>query len=80
VGLTGLILTKLDGSAKGGIVAAIARQHPIPLKFIGVGEGLDDLRPFKAGEFVDALLPAEDTLPVTSAAGGDRIDSERSHT
>jgi fused signal recognition particle receptor len=59
VGLTGLILTKLDGSAKGGIVAAIARQHPIPLKFIGVGEGLDDLRPFRADEFVDALLPAE---------------------
>jgi fused signal recognition particle receptor len=62
VGLTGLILTKLDGSAKGGIVAAIARQHPIPLKFIGVGEGLDDLRPFRANEFVDALLPAEDTV------------------
>ena len=60
VGLTGLILTKLDGSAKGGIVAAIARQHPIPLKFIGVGEGLDDLRPFRADEFVDALLPAEE--------------------
>ena len=59
VGLTGLILTKLDGSAKGGIVAAIARQHPIPLKFIGVGEGLDDLRPFRADEFVDALLPPE---------------------
>ena len=59
VGLTGLILTKLDGSAKGGIVAAIARQHPIPLKFIGVGEGLDDLRPFKASEFVDALLPGD---------------------
>jgi len=59
VGLTGLILTKLDGSAKGGIVAAIARQHPIPLKFIGVGEGLDDLRPFRADEFIDALLPAE---------------------
>jgi fused signal recognition particle receptor len=57
VGLTGLILTKLDGSAKGGIVAAIARQHPVPLKFIGVGEGLDDLRPFVADEFVDALLP-----------------------
>jgi fused signal recognition particle receptor len=69
VGLTGLILTKLDGSAKGGIVAAISRQHPIPLKFIGVGEGLDDLRPFKADEFVDALLPAEDALPVASAAG-----------
>ena len=60
VGLTGLILTKLDGSAKGGIVAAIARQHPVPLKFIGVGEGLDDLRPFGAAEFVDALLPAEE--------------------
>ena len=59
VGLTGLILTKLDGSAKGGIVAAIARQHPIPLKFIGVGEAVDDLRPFRAEEFVDALLPDE---------------------
>jgi fused signal recognition particle receptor len=57
VGLTGLVLTKLDGSAKGGIVAAIARQHPIPLRFIGVGEGVDDLRPFVADEFVDALLP-----------------------
>ena len=57
IGLTGLILTKLDGSAKGGIVAAIARQHPIPLRFIGVGEDLDDLRPFRAEEFVDALLP-----------------------
>ena len=60
IGLTGLILTKLDGSAKGGIVAAIARQHPIPLRFIGVGEGLDDLRPFKADEFVEALLPADE--------------------
>ena len=57
VGLTGLIVTKLDGSAKGGVVAAIAKQHPIPLKFIGVGEGVDDLRPFVAAEFVDALLP-----------------------
>ncbi|MGE5667465.1 MAG: signal recognition particle-docking protein FtsY [Betaproteobacteria bacterium] len=59
IGLTGLIMTKLDGSAKGGIVAAIARQHPIPLKFIGVGEGIDDLQPFSAREFVDALLPPE---------------------
>jgi fused signal recognition particle receptor len=58
VNLTGLILTKLDGSAKGGVVAAIAKQHPIPLKFIGVGEAVDDLRPFVAREFVDALLPA----------------------
>jgi fused signal recognition particle receptor len=59
VGLTGLIVTKLDGSAKGGVVAAIAKQHPIPLKFIGVGEQVDDLRPFEARAFVDALLPAE---------------------
>ena len=57
VGLTGLIVTKLDGSAKGGVVAAIAKQHPVPLQFIGVGEGLDDLRPFVARDFVDALLP-----------------------
>jgi fused signal recognition particle receptor len=60
VQLTGLILTKLDGSAKGGVVAAIAKQHPVPLKFIGVGEAVDDLRPFVAREFVDALLPALD--------------------
>jgi fused signal recognition particle receptor len=60
VGLTGLVVTKLDGSAKGGVVAAIAKQHPIPLKFIGVGEGVDDLRPFVAREFVEALLPAEE--------------------
>ena len=58
VALTGLIVTKLDGSAKGGVVAAIAKQQPIPLKFIGVGETVDDLRPFVAREFVDALLPA----------------------
>jgi fused signal recognition particle receptor len=57
VGLTGLIVTKLDGSAKGGVVAAIAKQHPVPLRFIGVGEAVDDLRPFVAREFVDALLP-----------------------
>jgi fused signal recognition particle receptor len=55
--LTGLVLTKLDGSAKGGVVAAIAREHPVPLAFIGIGEGIDDLRPFRAAEFVDALLP-----------------------
>jgi len=60
IGLTGLILTKLDGSAKGGVVAAIAGQHPIPLKFIGVGEGVDDLRPFNAADFVEALLPDVD--------------------
>ncbi len=57
VGLSGLIVTKLDGSAKGGVLAAIAREHPVPVKFIGVGEGIDDLQPFNAREFVEALLP-----------------------
>ena len=56
LGLTGLVLTKLDGTAKGGMVAAIAREHPIPLRFIGVGEGVDDLKPFVAADFVDALV------------------------
>jgi len=56
LGLTGLILTKLDGTAKGGVVCAIARQRHLPLRFIGVGEGPDDLRPFVASEFVSALL------------------------
>jgi fused signal recognition particle receptor len=56
LGVTGLVLTKLDGTARGGVIAAIARQKPIPLRFIGVGESLDDLRPFSAEEFVDALL------------------------
>ena len=54
--LTGLIVTKLDGTAKGGILAAIARQRPVPVYFIGVGEAVDDLQPFAADEFVDALL------------------------
>ncbi|HVS27433.1 MAG TPA: signal recognition particle-docking protein FtsY [Burkholderiales bacterium] len=56
LGLTGLVLTKLDGTAKGGAIAAIAREKPIPMRFIGVGEGLDDLRPFSAKEFVAALF------------------------
>jgi len=56
LGLTGLVLTKLDGSAKGGVVAAIAKERPIPLRFIGVGEGINDLRPFVAAEFVEALV------------------------
>ena len=56
LGLTGLVLTKLDGTAKGGVVCAIARQHPVPLLFVGVGEGIDDLRPFTAAEFAEALL------------------------
>ena len=56
VGLTGITLTKLDGTAKGGIVFAIARKMNIPLRFIGVGEGIENLREFNAREFVDALF------------------------
>jgi len=56
LGLTGLILTKLDGTAKGGRGVCHRRQCPLPLRFIGVGEGVDDLRPFAADEFVSALL------------------------
>jgi fused signal recognition particle receptor len=56
LGLTGLILTKLDGTAKGGTVAAIAREHPVPIRFIGIGEKAEDLRPFAAADFVDALF------------------------
>ena len=56
---SGLVLTKLDGTAKGGVITAIAKSHPIPVRFIGVGEGLDDLRPFVAEEFVAALLGME---------------------
>lgn len=54
--VTGLILSKLDGSAKGGVIAAIAEERPIPIRFIGVGEAIDDLRPFKANDFVNALF------------------------
>ena len=54
--LTGLVVTKLDGTAKGGVLAAIARTRPIPVYFIGVGEKLEDLQPFNAEEFVEALL------------------------
>lgn len=56
IGVTGLIVTKLDGTAKGGVIAAIARTHPKPLRYIGVGEGIEDMQVFNAEEFVDALL------------------------
>ncbi|MCE1239885.1 MAG: signal recognition particle-docking protein FtsY [Azonexaceae bacterium] len=56
INVTGLVVTKLDGTAKGGVVAAIARQCPKPIRFIGVGEQIDDLRPFSAKDFVDALF------------------------
>tara|TARA_R110001592_G_scaffold62142_4_gene189925 strand:+ start:33731 stop:34933 length:1203 start_codon:yes stop_codon:yes gene_type:complete len=56
VGVTGITLTKLDGTAKGGIIFAIAKQLQLPIRFIGVGEQIDDLRPFEADEFVTALF------------------------
>ncbi len=59
IAVSGLIVTKLDGTAKGGVLAAIARQCPKPIRFIGVGEGIDDLRPFVARDFVDALFESE---------------------
>ena len=55
-GLTGIILTKLDGTAKGGIVMAIAQELNVPVKFVGVGEGIDDLKPFDAKEFVQDMI------------------------
>src|SRR5690554_3042532 len=59
VGLTGLALTKLDGTAKGGVIFALAKQFGLPIRFIGVGEQIDDLRPFTAPEFVKALFGRE---------------------
>ena len=56
LGLTGLVVTKLDGTAKGGVLCAIARERPVPVLFVGVGEGIDDLRPFAAREFAEALV------------------------
>lgn len=56
MGLTGLVLTKLDGTAKAGMIFTIAEQLKLPIRFVGVGEGIDDLKPFKAQEFVDALF------------------------
>jgi len=55
-GVTGIVLTKLDGTAKGGVVIAVARELGLPVRYIGVGEGMDDLLPFSAEEFVEALL------------------------
>ncbi|MDE1494706.1 signal recognition particle-docking protein FtsY [Xenorhabdus bovienii] len=60
VGLTGISLTKLDGTAKGGVIFAIADQFDIPIRYIGVGEGIEDLRPFKADDFIEALFARED--------------------
>jgi fused signal recognition particle receptor len=56
VGLTGIALTKLDGTAKGGVIFALAKQFGLPIRFIGIGEGIDDLQDFDARKFVDALF------------------------
>ena len=56
LGVTGLVVTKLDGSAKGGVLAAIAREHPVPIRYIGIGEAIDDLQPFEPRDFVSALF------------------------
>ena len=60
--ITGIVLTKLDGTAKGGVIITIADELNIPVKYIGVGEGLNDLRDFKAEEFVEALFMSENTI------------------
>jgi len=57
LGLTGITVTKLDGSAKGGILLAIASKLGVPVRFIGIGENVEDMQPFRAGEYVDALMP-----------------------
>lgn len=60
VGLTGITLTKLDGTAKGGVIFSVADQFSIPIRYIGVGERIEDLRPFNAGDFIEALFARED--------------------
>ena len=60
VPLTGLVVTKLDGTAKGGIVIAINRELGIPIKWIGVGEGMEDLQPFESTSFLDAMFSDND--------------------
>jgi fused signal recognition particle receptor len=57
IGVTGLVVTKLDGTAKGGVVFALAKEFGLPIRFVGLGETVDDLRQFEPAAFVDALLP-----------------------
>jgi fused signal recognition particle receptor len=59
LGLTGLMLTKLDGTAKGGMIFALAKKLALPIRFIGIGEGIEDLRAFSAKEFIEALFVRE---------------------
>ncbi|UDN22610.1 signal recognition particle-docking protein FtsY [Aeromonas veronii] len=61
VGLTGITLTKLDGTAKGGVIFAVADKFQIPIRYIGVGEGIDDLRPFVANDFIEALFSRDES-------------------
>ena len=59
-GVTGLVMTKLDGTARGGILVAIAAKHGLPIHLIGVGEGIDDLQPFEARDFARAIVGLQD--------------------
>ncbi|TVZ37251.1 fused signal recognition particle receptor [Alteromonadaceae bacterium 2753L.S.0a.02] len=61
-GVTGLALTKLDGTAKGGIIFALSKKHKIPVRYIGIGEGIDDLQPFVASSFIEALFGADNQI------------------
>jgi fused signal recognition particle receptor len=63
IGVTGIAMTKLDGTAKGGILFAIADALGLPFRYIGVGEGIDDLRPFESQAFVDAILTHDNIQP-----------------
>jgi fused signal recognition particle receptor len=60
VGVSGVSLTKLDGTAKGGVIFAIAKKLGLPIRYIGVGEAVDDLRPFQAEQFIEALFAGDD--------------------
>ncbi|MBE3590270.1 MAG: signal recognition particle-docking protein FtsY [Firmicutes bacterium] len=65
VGVDGIVLTKLDGTAKGGVALAVVKELGLPIRWVGVGEGVEDLRPFDAEAFIDALLPDEESSKVT---------------
>ena len=75
-GITGRVLTKLDGTAKGGVVLAIKEELDVPVKFIGVGEQIDDLQPFDPGEFAKALFMSDDYVPDEENAGTEQASSE----
>ena len=67
--LTGVVLAKLDSTAKGGVVVAIADRLKLPVRFVGIGENLEDLRPFDATEFVDALFSSDEADEARIASG-----------